>query len=771
MVTGCGIEPSSPSVVGDAGTDAVIASDSSVLAIEPAAITVPAGRDQIFVASSAASWSVIEPGGGTIESSGRYVAPNVPGTYHVVATANGSTAIATVVVAQMNLTVLAGGLGGDGNIDGVGDAARFEQLAGIVSDGNGTLYLADYRSVRAFEVATRRVTTIAGGGTGTDRDGIGTAAQLDWPWATAFDAATHTIYVAESTAIRAIDVTTRNVTTIAGVYTQSGTTDGPGTTARFGGIRGLCLVGTTLYIADSGANTIRTLDTSVDTHDVHLFAGEIGVVGLADSLDPLTATFREPMGLACTQTTLYLADYGNSAIRTIDRATGAVATLVGAPATAFGDGPFATAGVPMPVFLSLDPTGSTLYADDWPGGVIRALDLGAQTVTTIAGDPLHRGWTDGDEATARLWQPAGMVSDGQTLWFADRLDYELRSIALGSRIVTTLAGKVSGTTQGATNGALGEASFVRPTLLTTDGVGQLFVASDDTIRTISLATGIVTDRAGQPGLMGVVDGGPGLARVGDPLGLVVDPAGVLWQADGASVIRAIDADGAITTDFGAIGQRGTTDQVGTAARFYVPGGLAIVGNQMIVADLGNFTIRAIDRTTGTVTTLAGVAGVAGIDDGIGAAARFSGPFALATDGVGKVWVGDMATNGAAIREIDVATATVTTIAGDRSAHGSDDGVGANARFYMPYALAYDGAGSLFVVETADDEGGFGLALIRRIWIPSHAVSTYAGQPRTWGVSLGPLQTASLASPEGLALTPSGDLLVTGENAVLAIVRE
>src|SRR5262245_48983284 len=46
------------------------------LHIEPEAITMPAGRNQIFVAiPGATSWSVVEEGGGTIDSAGYYVAP------------------------------------------------------------------------------------------------------------------------------------------------------------------------------------------------------------------------------------------------------------------------------------------------------------------------------------------------------------------------------------------------------------------------------------------------------------------------------------------------------------------------------------------------------------------------------------------------------------------------------------------------------------------------------------------------------------------------
>jgi hypothetical protein len=42
-----------------------------------------------------------------------------------------------------SLSLIAGGLGGSGNADGVGDRARFNRPAGIAFDGAGNLYVAD----------------------------------------------------------------------------------------------------------------------------------------------------------------------------------------------------------------------------------------------------------------------------------------------------------------------------------------------------------------------------------------------------------------------------------------------------------------------------------------------------------------------------------------------------------------------------------------------------------------------------------------------------
>jgi hypothetical protein len=78
-----------------------------------------------------------------------------------------------------------------------------------------------------------------------------------------------------------------------------------------------------------------------------------------------------------------------------------------------------------------------------------------------------------------------------------------------------------------------------------------------------------------------------------------------------------------------------------------------------VADLGNHTIRKI-TPAGVVTTLAGTAGAFGSTDATGAAARFDGPFGVATDSAGNVYVAD--SGNSTLRKITPAGA-VSTLAG------------------------------------------------------------------------------------------------------------
>jgi len=105
----------------------------------------------------------------------------------------------------------------------------------------------------------------------------------------------------------------------------------------------------------------------------------------------------------------------------------------------------------------------------------------------------------------------------------------------------------------------------------------------------------------------------------------------------------------------------------------------------------------------TVTTIAGAGGNPGTADGIGAAARFAGPnsAALNADGT-KLFVGDRNDGdagalGMAIRQVDLATGTVSTIAGSLNALGTADGPGATARFSRLFSVVVSG-GNLIIAD-------------------------------------------------------------------------
>ncbi len=411
----------------------------------------------------------------------------------------------------------------------------------------------------------------------------------------------------------------------------------------------------------------------------------------------------------------------------------------------------------------------TLFVADWDGQVIRKIDVATGTVTTLAGSPLNSGSADGTGPAARFNCPAGVASDGAgNLFVTDNLNHTIRKIVIATGAVTTFA-SVPGES-GTTDGTGTAARFTSPTGITSDGAGNLYVTDRHAIRTIVIATAAVTTLAGASLALGSTDGTGTAARFQAPWGMAREGAGNLFVADNQNhtIRKIVVATGEVSTFAGSPGQGGSSDGRGTAARFGYPKGIASdgAGNLFIVdtgdsSHFGNNTIRKLVIATGEVTTLAGSPGQSGNRDGTGADARFLDPVGIATDGAGNLFVAD--TGNYAIRKIVTDDATVSTLAGSPQNFGNADGVGADARFYLPTGLASDDTGNLFVADAWN-------STIRKVVIATGEVSTLAGSPGQWGSADGVGAAARLQYPQALASDNAGNLFATdGENTIRKIV--
>ena len=204
---------------------------------------------------------------------------------------------------------------------------------------------------------------------------------------------------------------------------------------------------------------------------------------------------------------------------------------------------------------------------------------------------------------------------------------------------------------------------------------------------------VVTHFAGS-GLSGTGDGVGLNADFRTPSGLANDLAGNIYVAD-LHKIRRISRHGEVVTIAGGNG-RGYVDGNAADARFNFVASIALdaTGN-IYVTDAMNFVIRKI-TPAGTVTTVAGLAGEYGNADGAGEKARFSMPYGLAiNESNTHLFVGDEGNN--VIRQVEIATGIVTTIAGSGEAT-SKDGRGLEAGIPSPGSMAFDGDGNLYITE-------------------------------------------------------------------------
>ncbi|MGA3068880.1 MAG: NHL repeat-containing protein [Terracidiphilus sp.] len=292
-------------------------------------------------------------------------------------------------------------------------------------------------------------------------------------------------------------------------------------------------------------------------------------------------------------------------------------------------------------------------------------------------------------------------------------------------------------------------SFNLTTGIATDSAGYIYVAnSHNTILKITPA-GVVMTLAGTPDVRGHADGIGSAASFIYPIGIATDGAANVYVADKVSnTIRKITPAGVVTTLAGTAGITGHTDGMGGDASFNGPVGVATdsTGN-VYVADYGNDIIRRV-APNGVVTTLAGMAGIAGDADGIGANASFSLPYGIATDSSGNVFVAEMSSH--TIRKITPA-GVVTTLAGKADERGHADGIGADASFSSPHGVATDKAGDVYVAD-------YGNNVIRKI-APTGAVTTIAGKAGESAEYDGMGGAARFSGPMAVATSSAGNVLV------------
>jgi len=334
-----------------------------------------------------------------------------------------------------------------------------------------------------------------------------------------------------------------------------------------------------------------------------------------------------------------------------------------------------------------------------PGGYAQTY-----TFSTIAGG--SRGSNNGVNFAAQFSTPTGVAVDNAgNVYVADQLNSAIREITPSGTnwIVSTIAGG----TMGSRDGTNTDAQFSGPTGIAIDSMTNLYVADqfNYTIRKItpSGTNWVVTTLAGQVGVFGIQNGANTNAQFHNPFGIAVDTAGNLFVADEYNnAIREIMPDGGNWVVSTIAGQGpnspGSQNGTNTAAQFSYPAGVAVDANSNVyVADQINNLIRLITPmgTNWVVTTIAGQLN-AGFSNGLGTNAEFTSPVGVALDANSNLYVGDSANN--AIREMMPTNMTwlVSTIGGGTM--GSNNGTGTNAQFYLPYGVATDIYGDVFVAD-------------------------------------------------------------------------
>lgn len=297
------------------------------------------------------------------------------------------------------------------------------------------------------------------------------------------------------------------VTTIAG-SDVAGIDDGSGALARFDN---------PVNVLDDGAG--GTIVTDFDSGRLRVLDGAANVTTL--TADPL---FARPFGLEMSAS-------GELLVQTDYNELG----LDGGPNGGVIWGVDLSTGAAQPIAIQAGrPRGMARLANglvvvsDILSHEVRLFDPATGDFTPLAGLAGCPGYADGPGVDARFHRPYGLAvtATGDVL-VADQHNHRIRSIAIPSGAVTTLAG--DGTADHV-DGFIGDARFNEPVDLAIDGSGAVFVTEIGNHRVRRIASGIVETVAGGPA-QGFADGDGEAARFNGQEGIAV-------SADGATVILA-----------------------------------------------------------------------------------------------------------------------------------------------------------------------------------------------------------------------------------------
>lgn len=454
------------------------------------------------------------------------------------------------------ISLMAGTLGGPGNIDGAG--GRLAHPTSVASAPSGLLYVVDNGYLRSVDLAADGASVLA------------TLGQRDNYRGIAVDKAGNRYHIAGGSIIK---VTPAGATsTLAGVKDAFGLADGLGPAARFGALQALAVDGNgTVYATDSHYHNVRKI--------------------LADGQASTVARGNVDKALAVDSAgNVY---FGAGYVLRKISPSGVVSDVAGnASSNESKDGQGSAAGFSAINGLAADAAGN-IYATDYCA--IRKVTP-AGVVTTLAGDPRVRGTADGKGAQARVCGTALALGKSGNLYVVDQDNFTLRQLTPDG-VVTTVAGKAAVFEQQ-------EAAFARVPLsgtrkLAVDAQGDVYVEDELVIR-----------KAGRDGTLRALalpEKSATGATIRYFLGSLASGGSMVSFADG--VVSRVDARGVPAFLAGRQGTQGSIDGVGADARFsFVEDAFVDTAGNVHVSDTAASAVTASWKmrrisASGVVTTL------------------------------------------------------------------------------------------------------------------------------------------------------------------------
>ncbi|MGW7400150.1 NHL domain-containing protein [Streptomyces cyaneofuscatus] len=322
-------------------------------------------------------------------------------------------------------------------------------------------------------------------------------------------------------------------------------------------------------------------------------------------------------------------------------------------------------------------------------------------ISTIAGTGAAGFKGENESAvSAQLKGPYDLAVDSTgALYFSDYSNHRVRKVATDGKISTFAGTGIAG--PAGDGGQATKAQLNCPRQVMVDSADAVYIADSGNQRVRKVtAEGVISTVAGTGVAGSGGEGGPATkAQLNRPFGVALDSSGALYIAEyGGNRVRKVTADGKISTVIGT-GTAGSGGDGGpaTKAQLRTPYGVMVDDTDAVyIADSGNHRVRKV-TAEGEISTIAGTgtAGPAG-DGGPATKAQLNLPYGLAVDSSGALYIADYGNH--RVRKV-TADGDISTVAGTGTAGFAGDGDPATkAQLNQPYGVAVDCVDALYIAD-------------------------------------------------------------------------
>jgi len=290
---------------------------------------------------------------------------------------------------------------------------------------------------------------------------------------------------------------------------------------------GTCCVGNFVRKIDISTGVIYTVAGS----DTASSLGGNGNGGLATN-----ALLYSPYDVAIdNDNNLYIADFGHSQIRRVDKATGVIVRYAGTTDGSSGDGGLATTAKIGVGSIEIDKSNIYLYNFGVWERKVRRINMNTGIIETFAGTGVSGYEGDGGPASAAKFGRilGGAIDKYGNIYIGDWDNHRIRKVNIEDGTITTVVG--NGIDGFSGDGGLAiSAALKKPASICFDTCGNMYFSDEDNnrVRKVDAETGIITTIAGNgiPGFSG--DGGLAInAQFNHPTGVCIDNEFNLYVGD------------------------------------------------------------------------------------------------------------------------------------------------------------------------------------------------------------------------------------------------